>query len=353
MTLAPPDTEPTGGHSPPPVAELRGVSCHFTVRLPGRGKGVVQAVDDVDLAVSPGRTLGLVGESGSGKSTLARVLLRLLPATSGQVLLGGQDITTTRGARLRALRRRMQLVFQDPYSSFDPLSPIGSSLGEALSVHGDLGRQARVRRTAELLEQVRLPTAFARRHPRELSGGQLQRAAIARALATEPELLALDEPLSSLDVATQVQMVELLRDLQNRLGIAYLFISHDLNLVRSLSHEVAVMYLGRIVEEGPVEAVYSSAHHPYTQALLSASPSMDPAHRRQRIVLDGDIPSPLNPPSGCRFRTRCRYAMEICALEEPPPRTMAGLTVRCHLLSGNDRRADPEGTASTGGSSTR
>jgi oligopeptide/dipeptide ABC transporter ATP-binding protein len=314
-----------------PVAELRGVSCHFTVRLPGRGKGTVHAVDDVDLAVARGTTLGLVGESGSGKSTLARVLLRLIPATTGRVLLGGEDITDVKGARLRALRRRMQLVFQDPYSSFDPLATIGASIGEALAVHTELGRAERDRRVAELLDQVRLPTAFARRHPRQLSGGQLQRAAIARALATEPEILALDEPLSSLDVATQVQMVELLASLQARLGIAYLFISHDLNLVRTLSEQVAVMYLGRIVEEGPVDALYATAHHPYTQALLSASPTMDPARRRRRIVLAGDIPSPLSPPSGCRFRTRCRYAMDVCATAEPRARQADGLTVRCYL----------------------
>jgi oligopeptide/dipeptide ABC transporter ATP-binding protein len=288
-------------------------------------------MDDVDLAVTRGKTLGLVGESGSGKSTLARVLLRLIPATDGQVLLGGEDITDVKGARLRTLRRRMQLVFQDPYSSFDPLATIGASVGEALLVHSELGRSERDRRVAELLDQVRLPTSFARRHPRELSGGQLQRAAIARALATEPELLALDEPLSSLDVATQVQMVELLSELQGRLGIAYLFISHDLNLVRALSDEVAVMYLGRIVEEGPVDALYASAHHPYTQALLSASPTMDPALRRRRIVLEGDIPSPLDPPSGCRFRTRCRHAMEICATAEPEANEIDRLTVRCYL----------------------
>ena len=219
----------------------------------------MHAVDDVDLTVARGTTLGLVGESGSGKSTLARVLLRLVPTTAGRVLLGGEDITDVKGARLRTLRRRMQLVFQDPYSSFDPLATIGASVGEALAVHTELGRSERDRRVAELLDQVRLPTAFARRHPRQLSGGQLQRAAIARALATEPELLALDEPLSSLDVATQVQMVELLGELQDRLGIAYLFISHDLNLVRALSHQVAVMYLGRIVEEGPVDALYRRA----------------------------------------------------------------------------------------------
>jgi len=331
LTVAVTPETPAAAAPDSPVAELRGVSCHFTVRLPGRGKGTVHAMDDVDLAVTRGRTLGLVGESGSGKSTLARVLLRLIPATDGQVLLGGEDITDVKGARLRTLRRKMQLVFQDPYSSFDPLATIGASVGEALLVHSELGRSERDRRVAELLDQVRLPTSFARRHPRELSGGQLQRAAIARALATEPELLALDEPLSSLDVATQVQMVELLSELQGRLGIAYLFISHDLNLVRALSDEVAVMYLGRIVEEGPVDALYASAHHPYTQALLSASPTMDPALRRRRIVLEGDIPSPLDPPSGCRFRTRCRHAMEICATAEPEANEIDRLTVRCYL----------------------
>jgi oligopeptide/dipeptide ABC transporter ATP-binding protein len=315
-----------------PVASLLGVSCHFPVRLPGRGKGTVYAVDGVDLAVAKGQTLGLVGESGSGKSTVARLLLRLLRPTAGRVLLGTDDITEAKGAHLRTLRRRMQLVFQDPYSSFDPLAPIGSSVGEALRVHTEMSRTERDRRIDELLDQVRLPAAFARRHPRELSGGQLQRAAIARALAADPELLALDEPLSSLDVATQVQMVELLAELQERLGVAYLFISHDLNLVRSLSHQVAVMYLGRIVEGGPVDTLYRAPRHPYTQALLSASPSMDPARRQQRIVLAGDIPSPLQPPSGCRFRTRCPHAMEVCATTEPADSHIDGLTVRCHLV---------------------
>ncbi len=337
MTVTTPSASPTPVPADHPVAQLLGVSCHFTVRLPGRGKGTVHAVDDVDLTVPRGTTLGLVGESGSGKSTLARVLLRLIAPTTGRVLLGGEDITKVKGARLRTLRRRMQLVFQDPYSSFDPLATIGASVGEALSVHTELDRSERDRRVAELLDQVRLPSAFARRHPRELSGGQLQRAAIARALATEPELLALDEPLSSLDVATQVQMVELLGELQDRLGIAYLFISHDLNLVRSLSSHVAVMYLGRIVEEGPVDALYASPHHPYTQALLSASPALDPARRRQRIVLEGDIPSPLDPPSGCRFRTRCRHAMEVCATAEPRPNEVDGVTVRCYLTDPTQR----------------
>jgi oligopeptide/dipeptide ABC transporter ATP-binding protein len=325
------------------VAQLVGVSCDFSVRLPGRGKGTVHAVDNVNLTVERGRTLGLVGESGSGKSTLARLLLRLIRPTAGRVMLGNDDITHTKGAHLRMLRRKMQLVFQDPYSSFDPLATIGSSIGEAIRVHTDLGRAARDQRTAELLDQVRLPGSFARRRPREVSGGQLQRAAIARALATEPELLALDEPLSSLDVATQVQIVDLLGDLQDRLGIAYLFISHDLNLVRSLSQTVAVMYLGRIVEEGPVEDLFDAAHHPYTQALLSASPSIDPARRRLRIVLQGDIPSPMNPPSGCHFRTRCRHAMDICATEEPQISQVGGLFVRCHLMDPTHNRAPSPG----------
>lgn len=339
MTVALTPETPAAVSTDGPVAELRDVSCHFTVRLPGRGKGTVHAMDDVNLVIRRGTTLGLVGESGSGKSTLARVLLRLVPVTAGRVLLGGEDITDMKGARLRTLRRRMQLVFQDPYSSFDPLATIGASVGEALVVHTELGRPERDRRVAELLDQVRLPTSFVRRHPRELSGGQLQRAAIARALATEPDLLALDEPLSSLDVATQVQMVELLAELQSRLGIAYLFISHDLNLVRALSDDVAVMYLGRVVEEGPVDALYATPNHPYTQALLSASPTMDPTRRRRRIVLEGDIPSPLDPPSGCRFRTRCRHAMERCATAEPAATNVNGLTVRCYLI-------DPPGAAS-------
>ncbi len=326
------------------VARLIGVSCDFSVRIPGRRKGTVHAVDDVDLSVLRGKTLGLVGESGSGKSTLARLLLRLIRPTSGRVVLGGDDITLVKGAPLRTLRRRMQLVFQDPYASFDPLASIGSSVGEALVVHTNLGRASREQRTAELLDQVRLPASFARRRPREVSGGQLQRAAIARALATEPELLALDEPLSSLDVATQVQIVDLLGDLQDRLGIAYLFISHDLNLVLSLSHRVAVMYVGRIVEVGPVDDLFGSAHHPYTQALLSASPSMDPERRRLRIVLAGDIPSPMNPPSGCHFRTRCRHAMDVCTADEPVITDVGRLTVRCHLMNPTgDQSPGPSG----------
>jgi peptide/nickel transport system ATP-binding protein len=314
-----------------PAAELIGVSRHFAARGPGRRRATIRAVDDVDLRLERGRTLGLVGESGSGKSTVARVLLRLLPPTSGQVLLDGEDITAVRGAALRRLRRKMQLVFQDPYSSFDPLAPIGSSIEEALRVHTGLSRTGRRQRTQELLDQVRLPGAFARRHPRELSGGQLQRAAIARALGAEPQLLALDEPVSSLDAATQVQIVDLLAELQQRLGIAYLFISHDLSLVRALSDEVAVMYFGRIVESAPVARAFEAPAHPYTQALLAASPSFTRRRSEAPVLLVGDVPSPLDPPSGCSFRTRCPYALAVCAELDPPITRGDGFTVRCHL----------------------
>ena len=311
------------------LLRLRHVHVSYT-RPDGR---LVYAVRGVDVQVAPGEIVGLVGESGCGKSSLGRAAVGLESVRQGSVTVGGHPVEVLGRRVRRADLRGLQLVFQDPYSSFDPLASIGSSVGEALIVHTNLGRTSREKRTAELLDQVRLPASFARRRPREVSGGQLQRAAIARALATEPELLALDEPLSSLDVATQVQIVDLLGDLQDRLGIAYLFISHDLNLVHSLSHRVAVMYLGRIVEEGPVDDLFGSAHHPYTQALLSASPSMDPERRRLRIVLAGDIPSPMNPPSGCHFRTRCRHAMDVCTAEEPVITEVGQLSVRCHLMN--------------------
>jgi oligopeptide/dipeptide ABC transporter ATP-binding protein len=325
-----------------PAAELLGVSRHFTSRGPSGHRATIRAVDDVDLRLERGRTLGLVGESGSGKSTVARVLLRLLPPTSGRVVLDGDDITTVGGARLRHLRRKMQLVFQDPYSSFDPLASIGSSIEEALRVHTDLDRAARRGRAQELLEQVRLPGTFAARRPREVSGGQLQRAAIARALGAEPQLLALDEPVSSLDAATQVQIVDLLAELQERLGIAYLFISHDLSLVRALSDEVAVMYFGRIVESAPVARVFDAPAHPYTQALLAASPSFGRRRADAPVPLTGDVPSPFDPPSGCSFRTRCPYALDVCAEVDPPITRGDGFTVRCHLAEqSRPRHAEP------------
>jgi oligopeptide/dipeptide ABC transporter ATP-binding protein len=314
-----------------PAAELIGVSRQFTSRGAGGRRATIRAVDNVDLRLPRARTLGLVGESGSGKSTVARVLLRLLPPTAGQVLLDGEDITSVGGARLRRLRRKMQLVFQDPYSSFDPLAPVGASIEEALRVHTELGRTERRARTQDLLEQVRLPGSYAHRRPRELSGGQLQRAAIARALGAEPQLLALDEPVSSLDAATQVQIVDLLAELRERLGIAYLFISHDLSLVRELSDEVAVMYFGRIVEWAPVRRLFDAPAHPYTEALLAASPQFGRRRADAPAPLAGDIPSPLDPPTGCSFRTRCPYAFDRCAEVDPPVTQGIGFTVRCHL----------------------
>jgi peptide/nickel transport system ATP-binding protein len=333
---AAPPAGPASATAAPPTVELQGVSRHFTARGPNGRRSTICAVDEVDLVIPCATTLGLVGESGSGKSTLARVVLRLLPPTGGRVLLEGDDITTTRGSALRHLRRKMQMVFQDPYSSFDPLASIGSSIGEALRVHTDLTRSARAERCAELLDQVRLPAAFSRRRPREVSGGQLQRAAIARALAAEPSLLALDEPVSSLDAATQVQIVDLLADLRERLGITYLFISHDLGVVRALSDHVAVMYFGRIVESAPVAQVFEAPAHPYTDALLAASPSFDRERARQRVLLQGDVPSPFDPPSGCAFRSRCPHAMDVCATVEPLPAPARSATVRCHLVTTSD-----------------
>jgi oligopeptide/dipeptide ABC transporter ATP-binding protein len=312
------------------------VAKDFRVPLPGGRHATLRAVDGVDLSLPPTSTTGLVGESGSGKSTVARLLLRLIDPTSGEIHLQGQNITKLGGRSLRQLRRRMQIVFQDPYSSFDPLATIADSISEAL--RGQVSqRSARLARSAELLTSVGLPPLLGRRHPRELSGGQLQRAAIARALAVGPSLLALDEPVSSLDVSSQAHIVNLLGQLQADLGLTYLFITHDLSIVRDISHHIAVMYLGRIVETGPAQRVYAAPKHPYTQALLSAAPQIDPARqaRPERVLLLGDAPSPLNPPGGCRFHTRCPHAMEVCYHQDPPPvRTPDGITVSCHLYPG-------------------
>jgi oligopeptide/dipeptide ABC transporter ATP-binding protein len=313
------------------IAELQQIAKHYPTR--GRRGPTLAAVDGVDLRLTPGRTLGLVGESGSGKSTIARLLLRLVPPTSGRVILDGTDITDLRGERLRAYRGRMQMVFQDPYSSFDPLATISDSIGEALR-NSNVGGALRRSRTEEVLEQVRLSPNLMDRHPGQLSGGQLQRAAIARALAIHPELIALDEAVSSLDVSTQAQIINLLADLQEQTGISYLFISHNLAVVRHLSHEIAVMYLGRIVEAGPAASIYSEPKHPYTQALLSAMPVAHPTRQRarKRIMLTGEMPSASKLPTGCRFRNRCPSAMPVCAEVDPPAFTSPdGHRVYCHL----------------------
>jgi oligopeptide/dipeptide ABC transporter ATP-binding protein len=318
------------------VVQTIGLTKHFPLRRTARHDGAgpaIRAVDGVDLAIAPGATLGLVGESGSGKSTVARLVLRLLPVTAGKVLFEGKDITDVRSRDLRALRNRMQLVFQDPYSSFDPQATVLDSVIEPLRAQRERGAASEAR-AAELFDLVGLTKAYLHRYPRELSGGQLQRAGIARALATNPRLVVLDEPVSALDVSTQAQVINLLEDLQRDLGIAFLFIAHDLAIVRHVSHRIAVMYLGQLVEEGPAAALYDAPTHPYTYALLSAIPLPDPPAQRARVrvLLQGEIPSPANPPSGCRFRTRCPFAMDICAEIEPPAFVSpTGIVSRCHL----------------------
>jgi oligopeptide/dipeptide ABC transporter ATP-binding protein len=330
-----------------PVVEARGVAKRFPIErgVLRRTVGHVHAVDGVDLAVLPGTTMGLVGESGSGKSTLGRLVLRLLDPSDGRILFGGRDVTEVRGRELRALRCDAQLVFQDPHSAFDPSTTILGALREPLRAQLDLSRADQTDRARELVGMVGLDRGLLDRYPHELSGGQLQRLAIARSLALEPALVVLDEPVSSLDVSTQAQVVNLLRELQDRLGIAYLFVAHDLAVVRHVSDDLSVMYLGRIVEQGRADAIYATPRHPYTDALLSAIPVPDPERQRarERIVLRGDIPSPAAPPRGCNFHTRCPYVMDVCRSVEPEPFvTDDGTMVACHLhTSGPELRGAP------------
>jgi len=291
---------------------------HFPIRrgVFSRVKGHVRAVDGVSFAIPRGKTLALVGESGSGKTTAGRLLLRLLEPTAGRIVFDGRDITKLPDRELRPLRKRMQLIFQDPYGSLNPRMTVYSTIAEAIRAHGTVPRAKRRDRVAELLQLVGLGPEAADRYPNEFSGGQRQRIGIARALAVEPDLIVADEPVSALDVSIQAQILNLLEELQDRLGLTYLFIGHDLSVIQHIADYVAVMYLGRIMEIGPVEQIFNSPAHPYTVALLSAVPIPDPSLRRERIILTGDVPSPINPPPGCLFHTRCPDCIAPCRVTE-------------------------------------
>jgi oligopeptide/dipeptide ABC transporter ATP-binding protein len=299
------------------LLEVDRLSKHFDQRggLFGFGRRKIRALEEVSFALEKGEVLGLGGESGSGKSTLARTVLRLIDPTSGRIRLDGSDITSVHGAELRRLRQRMQIVFQDPYSSLDPRKRVGDIIGAALAIHRLPGGRARV---VELLEQVGLDAEQAGRYPHEFSGGQRQRIGIARALAVGPELIVADEPVSALDVSIQAQIINLIEDLRAELNLTMLFIGHDLSVIGHVADRVMVLYLGRIMELAPAGELFAAPRHPYTEALLSAAPAIDPRARRKRIVLEGDQPSPANPPSGCVFRTRCPYALPACAEAVPP-----------------------------------
>jgi oligopeptide transport system ATP-binding protein len=306
-----------------PILQVQNLVKHFPVQLGAvfkRTVGHVRAVDGVSFDLRRGETLGVVGESGCGKSTLAQVLMRLEPPTAGAVRFHGEDIFGKRGKDLKALRRQIQIVLQDPYTSLNPRMTVGDIVGEPFEIHAEVAPKGdRRRKVQELLDVVGLNPEHINRYPHQFSGGQRQRIGIARALALRPEVIICDEPVSALDVSIQAQVMNLLGDLQAEFGLSYIFIAHDLSVVRHLSDRVAVMYLGKLVELGTEDEIYNRASHPYTQALLSAVPVPDPSvrARRQRIRLTGDVPSPVNPPSGCRFRTRCWKATEICAEEEP------------------------------------
>lgn len=318
------------------LVEARDLKKHFQVRAGLLGKKqALKAVDGISFHVNEGETLSLVGESGCGKSTTGRAILNLLPITGGQVIFDGEDITNINEDRMRAKRKNMQMVFQDPYSSLNPRIKIKDLVSEPLLVHTDMDKSARYKKAAELLEIVGLSKESMEKYAHEFSGGQRQRIGIARAISVNPKLIVADEPVSALDVSVQSQVLNLMQDLQRDLKLTYLFISHNLSVVEHISNRVCVMYLGKIVEMADKAELYKNPLHPYTKALLSAVPIPDPTRKRSRIILKGDIPSPVNPPSGCNFHTRCYDAMDICVNTAPLAKdTGNGHVVSCHLFSG-------------------
>ncbi|MGQ9682964.1 MAG: ABC transporter ATP-binding protein [Anaerolineae bacterium] len=320
------------------LVEVRNLRMYFPITrgiVVQRRVGNIKAVDGLSFSIRKGETLGLVGESGCGKSTAGRAILQLYRPTTGEVLFDGADLTRLKGESLRRMRRRMQMIFQDPYASLNPRMTVGNIIGEPLEVHNILQGKERKVRVQELLEVVGLNPYFINRYPHEFSGGQRQRIGVARALAVQPDFIVCDEPISALDVSIQAQIINLLEELQSKFGLTYLFIAHDLSVVRHISDRVAVMYLGKIVELTTRDELYNNPLHPYTQALLSAVPIPDPVveERRRRVILEGDVPSPANPPSGCRFRTRCPRRMDICAEVDPDWREVArDHWVACHRV---------------------
>jgi oligopeptide/dipeptide ABC transporter ATP-binding protein len=317
-----------------PLVEVKHLKKYFPIRtgLFSKVVGNVRAVDDVSFTIQPGETFGLVGESGCGKSTLGRVMLRLQDATAGEVNFDGRNLLTMGGNDLRAMRKEMQVIFQDPFGSLNPRFTVGDIIGEPLRVHHVASGQAREDRVAELLERVGLSATWRNRYPHEFSGGQRQRIGIARALALNPRFIVADEAVSALDVSVQSQVINLLSDLQEQMGLTYLFIAHGLNVVRHISTRIGVMYLGKMVEVATSEELFNRPAHPYTGALLSAAPMANPRQRRERIILKGDVPSPANPPSGCRFHTRCPIAQPVCSQQEPALQQVApGHSAACHF----------------------
>jgi oligopeptide/dipeptide ABC transporter ATP-binding protein len=335
------DMEPVSDRPSPearePLVRVSGVKKYFPITqgiIFQREVGRVHAVDGVDLEVFPGETLGIVGETGCGKSTLARLICRLLPVTEGTIEFDGQDITSLKGNQLRQLRREIQMIFQDPYSSLNPRKRVGAIIGDPFEIHGIADGKDRKKRVQELMEVVGLNPEHYNRFPAEFSGGQRQRIGVARALALRPKLIICDEPVSALDVSIQAQVVNLLEELQDEFQLTYLFIAHDLSVVRHVSNRVGVMYLGKIVELADARRLYAEPKHPYSGALLSAVPVPDPdkAHERKRVILLGDVPSPIDPPSGCRFHPRCPKAQQRCVHEVPPLETKAsGDLAACHF----------------------